>query len=345
MDSQSNKINLEKVCYEIPKAELHIHIEGTFEPELMFELAKRNNIQLPYQSIEEVKKKYEFNNLGEFLEIYYAACDVLITEEDFQDLMYSYLKKAFSQGLKYAEVFFDPQTHTKRGIAFKTIMNGLKRGIEKGKNDLNLEVNLIMCFLRDMSEEEAFKTLEEAMPYKNDILAVGLDSNEIDNPPEKFKNVFSKVKELGFRITAHAAEEGPHDNITKSIELLHAERIDHGIRITQSQETIKFVAERKIPLTLCPLSNYWLKGVPDLSKYQLREMIKENLLVCLNSDDPAYFRGYIGDNYLALLKSLNLNLEEIHLLASNSFRATFLLNEKKENYIETVDNYVKSLHN
>lgn len=336
---------LQKICYEIPKAELHIHIEGSLEPELMFEIAKRNNILLPYPTVEDVKKSYDFANLEEFLEIYYQAAKVLLYEKDFEDLMYNYIKKASSQGVKYTEIFFDPQSHTHRGVTFETVINGLKNGIKSVKKDFNFEANLIMCFLRDLTEEEAFKTLEQALPFKDSILAIGLDSNEIDNPPEKFKNVFEKVRELGFNVTIHSSQEGHSENIRKSVEILHAERIDHGIQITDNEDIMKLVADKRIPLTLCPLSNFKLKEVPSLETYKLKEILNFGIIACINSDDPAYFGGYIGDNYSVLLKNLNLTLEELITIAKNSFKASFLNKNKKDQYLKSVDEYVENLNN
>jgi adenosine deaminase len=336
-------ICLEKLCQEIPKAELHIHIEGTFEPELMFAIAERNQIDIPYKSVEEVREKYKFNNLQEFLDIYYSACSVLVKEEDFEDLIFAYITKAASQGLKYAEIFFDPQSHLPRGVSFETLINGLLKGIKKGKNIFQVECKLIMCFLRHLPQEDAFKTLKECLPYKNDILAVGLDSSEVGFPPELFTEVYAFAKELGFRLVAHAGEEGPCDYIRNAVNILNVERIDHGIRIVNDDKLLKQIGDIRIPLTLCPLSNEKLMCCPDLTKYPLRKLLENDLLVMLNSDDPAYFGGYIGDNYLALYKSLNLSYNEIVLLAKNSFKATFLSYSDKLKYVELIDQYLNTL--
>lgn len=340
MNNQEAGKDLEKICMHIPKAEMHIHIEGSFEPELMLEIAKRNNIKVPYNSIEEVKIKYNFKNLQEFLDIYYANCNVLLQQQDFEDLMYAYIKKASSQGLKYAEIFFDPQTHLKRGVNFETFMSGFKSAMKKGKEEFGVESHLIMCFLRDLPEVDALEVFKMALPFKSDILAIGLDSAEIGYPPELFKNVFALGKENGFRLCCHAGEEGPAENIRKAIEL-GIERIDHGIRVIDSDEIMELCKQIQIPLTLCPLSNLRLQVYPDLSKYPLKQFIQKNLLVMLNSDDPAYFGGYVGDNFVTTMKACGLTYDEIVHLAKNSFRASFMVEENKLKYIQSVDDYLK----
>jgi adenosine deaminase len=333
---------LKNLCYGIPKAELHLHIEGTFKPELILQLANRNNIKIPYESVEELRKKYIFHNLQEFLDIYYFACTVLIKEEDFSDLMYAYLTKAHSQGLVYAEIFFDPQSHTKRGILFETVLNGLKKGIERGKKEYGIEANLVMCLLRHLSEEEGLETLKQAESYKNDILAVGLDSSEVGNPPEKFKRLFHEASLQGYRLCAHAGEEGSHEYVSGALDELNAERIDHGYNSKDSADLLKRLAESRVPLTLCPLSNKKLMVCPDLTKYPLRLFLEENILATINSDDPSYFGGYIGDNYLEVAIALNLTKEEIVKLAKNSFEATFLTKERKDYYINKIYEFVEN---
>lgn len=341
MDCANHKEHLKSFAMGIPKAELHLHVEGTFEPELMFEIAQRNNVSLPYKSAAEIKEKYNFSNLQDFLDIYYEACSVLKKEEDFRDLAYAYFKKAHTQGLKYVEMFFDPQTHTKNSLPITIVVNGLKQAIVDAKRNLDIEAQLVPCFLRHLSEEDAFETLEDLTPYKSDsFVAFGLDSSEVGHPPSKFKNVFKSVKDLGLKVCCHAGEEGPSAYIKEAIEELDIDRIDHGIRITEDEELMKLVADRQIPLTLCPLSNEKLKAFPDLSKYELRRMIDIGLLVCLNSDDPAYFGGYVGENYTVLIEKIGLTKEEIILLAKNSFRATFLTEAAKKVYIDQVDEYV-----
>ena len=339
-----NSIEHEKFCMEIPKAELHIHIEGSFEPELMFKIAKRNKIEIPFKSVEEIREKYNFKNLQEFLDIYYAACDVLKTEDDYEELVYEYLKKSFTQGLVYCEIFFDPQSHLPRGVSFETLINGLNKGREKGLKDFRIKSQLIMCFLRHLSENEAIETLEAALPFKESILAIGLDSSEVGHPPEKFTNVYKLAKEQGYRLCAHAGEEGTCQNIKKAIINLGVERIDHGIAIFNDLEYLKQIAslEKPIPFTMCPLSNYKLQVTPDLSIYPLRVALENNLMCTINSDDPAYFGGYVGDNFVALYKNIKLTYDEIIKLAKNSFLATFLDESEKKEYLERVDEYQKT---
>jgi len=331
---------LKNLCYGIPKAELHVHIEGTFEPELIFLLANRNNIKIPYESIEQLRQKYIFQNLQEFLDIYYFACTVLIKEDDFSDLMYAYLSKAHSQGLVYAEVFFDPQSHTKRGISFETVLFGLKKGIERGYKEFGIEVNLIMCLLRHLSEEEGLETLKEAAPYKNEILAIGLDSSEVGNPPENFKKLFQEASLQGYRLCAHAGEEGTHEYVSGALDVLSTERIDHGYNSKDSTDLLKRLAQSRVPLTLCPISNKKLMVCTDLTKYPLRLFLEENVLATINSDDPSYFSGYIGDNYYEVSAALNLTKEEIVKLAKNSFEATFLHQDRKNYYINKIDEFL-----
>jgi adenosine deaminase len=331
--------SLLELCYKIPKAELHLHIEGTFEPELMFKIAKRNNITLPYKSVEELKEKYKFKNLQEFLDIYYQGCNSLIHEEDFSDLAFDYLEHACPQGLKYAEIFFDPQSHLSRGISFKTIITGLKHGLDKGKEKYGFDYKLIMCFLRHLPEEDAIKTLQEAIPFKNDILAVGLDSSEVGFPPENFKNVYEMARKEGFQLVAHAGEEGPAEYIRNALDCLKIKRIDHGVRIIEDEQLVKRAAEEQIPLTMCPLSNQRLQVCPDLKNYKLKDMMDKGLLCTINSDDPSYFGGYIGDNYKAVVENLGLTKENVIQLAKNSFIATFLSEEEKKKYIEDINKY------
>ena len=335
-----NSQNIEEFCMNIPKAELHIHIEGTFEPELMFQIAHRNDINIPYTSIEEIREKYNFSNLQEFLDIYYSNCSVLINQVDFQELMYAYLKKASTQGLKYAEIFFDPQTHLNRGIKFDTFFSGFKLGMEKAKEDFGVETELIMCFLKDLPVEESIEVFNIALNYKNHILGIGFDSTEQGNPPEKFKEIFDLAKKNGLKLCCHAAEEGPAESVRKCIEL-GVERIDHGFNVIHSDEIMKLSAKVKIPFTLCPLSNLRLKVCLDLKNYPIRKFIENNLLVMLNSDDPAYFGGYVGDNYVAVMKSCRLNQDEVVLLAKNSFKASFLSDEKINEYLERIEEFVR----
>lgn len=319
----------EELINTIPKAELHLHIEGTFEPELMFRIAGRNGIKLKYNSVDELRKAYEFNNLQEFLDIYYTGASLLTTEEDFYDLTMEYLKKAATQNIVHTEIFFDPQTHTSRGVPFSTVINGIHAALEDGKKlkvkdyDRGISSHLIMCFLRHLSEYEASKTLREAIPYKDKIIAVGLDSSEVGHPPAKFRNVFEAALKEGFLTVAHAGEEGPAEYVWEAIDLLKVSRIDHGNRSISDSALINEIVRRGIPLTMCPLSNQKLKVQEDLTKHPLKEMMDRGVIVTVNSDDPAYFGGYLNENYLAISKALNLCEDDIKKLIENSFTGSF----------------------
>jgi adenosine deaminase len=312
----------------LPKAELHHHIEGSFETELMFHIAKRNAISIPYHTVEELKKAYSFGNLQDFLNIYYQGARVLQTEEDFFDLTYAYYLQAKEQNILHTEIFFDPQTHTERGVPFDTVIRGIHRAMDLARKQLGLSTELIMCFLRHLDEYSAFETLEKALDYKDFIIGVGLDSSELGNPPTKFKNVFAKAKKEGFKLVAHAGEEGPVDYIWDTMNHLYVDRIDHGNACLNDSKLVDFLMQKQIGLTLCPLSNYKLKVVEDLSKYPIKEMMNKGLLVCINSDDPAYFGGNLNKNYEVLVQKTHLSKEEITQLAINSFTASFLPNER-----------------
>ena len=326
----------------IPKAELHLHIEGTFEPELMFEIAHRNNIPINYQSVDELKKAYNFNNLQEFLDIYYAGTSVLIHEQDFYDLTWAYLTKVHAQNLVHTEIFFDPQTHTDRGISFDTVIQGIHNALIDGKDKLGISSQLIMCFLRHLVEAAAFETLEQALPYKNWIAGVGLDSSELGHPPSKFERVFSKAMDEGFITLAHAGEEGPAEYVWEAINLLKVSRIDHGNRSLDDDQLIKYIAEKQIPLTVCPLSNLELKVVEDLKDHPLLQLMEAGVMVTINSDDPAYFDGYMNENYIQISTALNFSKKQIAQLAKNSFKASFLPDKKKEKLISQVENYYQN---
>jgi len=326
----------------IPKAELHLHIEGTFEPELMFEIAHRNNIPINYQSVDELKKAYNFNNLQEFLDIYYAGTSVLIHEQDFYDLTWAYLTKVHAQNLVHTEIFFDPQTHTDRGISFDTVIQGIHNALIDGKDKLGISSQLIMCFLRHLVEASAFETLEQALPYKNWIAGVGLDSSELGHPPSKFERVFSKAMDEGFITLAHAGEEGPAEYVWEAINLLKVSRIDHGNRSLDDDQLIKYIAEKQIPLTVCPLSNLELKVVEDLKDHPLLQLMEAGVMVTINSDDPAYFDGYMNENYIQIATALNFSKKQIAQLAKNSFKASFLPDKKKEKLISQVENYYQN---
>ena len=333
--------DIEKFIAGIPKAELHLHIEGTFEPELMFEIAARNSIKLKYNSVDELRAAYNFNNLQEFLDIYYSGANVLIREQDFYDLTWAYLQKIHAQHVLHTEIFFDPQTHTQRGISFDTVITGIRRALEDGREKLGISYRLILSFLRHLSEADAFKTLEEALPYQSWITAIGLDSSEKGHPPTKFERVFTKARELGFLTVAHAGEEGPAEYVWEALNLLNVSRIDHGNRSLEDRSLIEELVKRQMPLTVCPLSNLKLKVVKDIRQHPLAEMLRKNLMVTVNSDDPAYFGGYINENYLAVAKALNLTAEQILLLAKNSFKASFLSETDKRGLIEKTDNYYR----
>ena len=331
--------SLEDFIARIPKAELHLHIEGSFEPELMFSIAQRNDIRIKYNSIEEVKQAYEFHNLQSFLDIYYEGAGVLITEQDFYDLTWAYLEKVHSQNVVHTEIFFDPQTHTCRGIAFATVINGIQRALDDANKKLGMSTMLIMCFLRHLDAVGAMRTLQQALEYKHLITGVGLDSSELDNPPSKFENVFAKAREEGFRIVAHAGEEGPAEYIWEAINLLKVERIDHGNRSLDDKELVKKIAEDQIPLTLCPLSNLELRVIRTLEDHPVKTMLEKGMLATIHSDDPAYFGGYLNENYLATAKAVGLTKKDIYTLARNSFTASFLDDEKKNMFIAQVDKF------
>ncbi len=321
----------------LPKAELHLHIEGAFEPELMFEIAGRNHIHLKYNSVEELKSAYDFNNLQEFLDIYYAGANVLIEEQDFYDLTWAYLKKIHSQNVLHTEVFFDPQTHTSRGIPFSKVISGIHRALEDGHKQLGISSRLILSFLRHLSEESAFGTLKEALPYKSWISAVGLDSSEKGHPPSQFERVFAKARAEGFFAVAHAGEEGPPEYVWEALNMLGVSRIDHGNRSLEDSLLIDELVKRKMPLTVCPLSNLKLKVVRDMGEHPLAKMLEKGMIATINSDDPAYFGGYVNENYLAVTEALNLSKDQLVQLAKNSFVASFLNDANKKSMIEKVD--------
>lgn len=325
----------------LPKAELHLHIEGSFEPELMFEIAQRNQIEIPYNSVEEVKQAYDFNNLQEFLDIYYAGANVLIHEQDFYDLTWAYLTKVASENVRHVEIFFDPQTHTERGVAFETVIKGIYDALQRGEKELGISFKLIMSYLRHLDEESAFKTLEQALPFKDWISAVGLDSSEVGNPPSKFERVFAKSRAHGFKTVAHAGEEGPAEYIWEALDLLKVTRIDHGNHSLDDDVLVAKLAELQMPLTLCPLSNLCLKVIDDLAKYPLREMMEKGMLVTINSDDPAYFGGYMNANFAAIAENLDLSKRELAALAKNGFAASWLSDEEKQNHFKAIDSYIE----
>tara|TARA_B110000037_G_scaffold222543_1_gene297920 strand:+ start:5713 stop:6750 length:1038 start_codon:yes stop_codon:yes gene_type:complete len=334
-----SKLSRKEFIYQIPKAELHLHIEGSFEPELMFEIAKRNELKIRFKSVEEVKEAYKFNNLQEFLDIYYEGAGVLIHENDFYDMTWAYLEKIHAENVLHTEIFFDPQTHTERGIAFETVFNGVYNALQDGEEKLGISFEIIMCFLRHLDEASAFKTLESALPFKDQIIGVGLDSGELGNPPSKFKNVFAKAIEEGFLTVAHAGEEGPAEYVWEALDLLNVTRIDHGNRSLEDSKLVERLAEEQMPLTLCPLSNLKLCVIKDMKDYPLLDMMFKNLMCTINSDDPAYFGGYLSANYLAVAEALDLDNEIIYQLAKNSFEASYLSDEEKDAMIQKVDDF------
>ncbi len=330
---------MNKFIQNLPKAELHLHIEGTLEPEMMFELAQRNKIDLPYKSVSEVKQAYNFEDLKSFLDIYYQGSTVLQTERDFYDLTWAYLQKAADQNVRHTEIFFDPQTHTDRGIAFETVYQGIYRALQDGKDRLGISSQLILSFLRHLTQEQAFATLEQALPYKDTMVAVGLDSAEQGNPPSKFEAVFNKARSQGFLSVAHAGEEGPPEYIWEAINLLSVSRIDHGVRSMEDPELLNYLADKQIPLTVCPLSNIELNVFNSMTKHNLKQLLDEGICVTLNSDDPAYFGGYVAENYQAAQSALNLTEKELYQIAKNSFQASFLPPETKFELIAELEDY------
>jgi adenine deaminase len=316
-----------------------MHLEGALEPELALAFAERNRMTLRFGSVEELRKSYQFTSLQSFLNLYYECTASLVTEQDFYDLTLSYLRRAAADGVRHAEVFFDPQSHTNRGVKFETVIAGICRALDLGKQQYGITSSLIMCFLRHLSAAAAMKTLEEALAFKDQILGVGLDSSEVGHPPMKFAEVFARAGEAGFHRVAHAGEEGPPDYIWQALDLLGAERIDHGVRALEDDSLIQRLATEEVALTVCPLSNVRLGVFPSISQHNLRRLIEAGLLVTINSDDPAYFGGYVGDNYIAAHEGLNLSREDIARLAANSFKASFLPAEQKHILLDELKSY------
>jgi adenosine deaminase len=320
----------------LPKAELHLHIEGTLEPELMFELARRNGVRLPYADAEAVRRAYRFSNLQSFLDVYYRACSVLLHERDFYELTAAYLARAREQGVRHAEIFFDPQTHTARGVAFETVVRGIGRALTEGRQ-LGISSHLIMCFLRDLPADDAMTTLEQALAHRDVIFGVGLDSAEAGHPPQKFREVFTRATSAGFRAVAHAGEEGPPDYIWQAIDLLGAERIDHGVRCLEDRRLVQRLGADRIPLTVCPFSNVKLRVVDTLEHHPLAKMLEHGLCATVNSDDPAYFGGYVGDNLAGVAQALRLDDDALAELARNSFKASFLDDAARARHLAELD--------
>ncbi|WP_293681871.1 adenosine deaminase [uncultured Phenylobacterium sp.] len=325
----------------LPKAELHLHIEGSLEPELMFELARRNGVALPFASVEEVRAAYAFSNLQDFLDIYYQGAGVLITERDFHDLAMAYFRRVATDGCRHVELFFDPQTHTDRGIAFSTVMDGLLAGMAEAERDLGITSSLILCFLRHLDEAAAFATLKAAEPYLDRIVGVGLDSSEVGHPPLKFARVFAAARAKGLKLVAHAGEEGPPEYVWEALDILDVDRIDHGNRALEDPALVKRLVHDGKTLTVCPLSNLKLRVVPSLKDHPLRTMLDLGLKATINSDDPAYFGGYLGQNWIQAADALELSLAELITLARNSFTGSFLPPEAVARHLAAIDAYAE----
>ncbi len=324
----------------LPKAELHLHIEGSLEPEQMFEFARRNGVKLPFASVEEVRAAYAFSNLQDFLDIYYQGAQVLLTTADFHDLAMAYFRRIAADGARHAEIFFDPQTHTDRGVPFAVVIEGLLSGMDEAEQTLGVTSKLILCFLRHLSEEAAFATLEQAKPWLDRIAGVGLDSSEVGHPPAKFAKVFAAARKLGLKVVAHAGEEGPPDYVYEALDLLEVDRIDHGNRALEDDALTERLVREGMTLTVCPLSNLKLCVVGDLTAHPLKRMLELGLRATVNSDDPAYFGGYLGQNWIETAEALDLSRDELIVLAKNSFTGSFLAPDEIARHLADIDAYV-----
>jgi adenosine deaminase len=326
----------------LPKAELHIHIEGSLEPELIFALARRNGLELPYASVEDLRAAYAFTDLQSFLDIYYAGASVLLHEADFFDMAWAYFLRAQADQVVHAELFFDPQTHTARGVPMSAVINGLSAACQKAQAELGISASLILCFLRHLSEEDAQATLDAALPFRGLLMGVGLDSSELGHPPEKFQRVFQRCRELGLRTVAHAGEEGPPDYIWQALQGLQVERIDHGVRCLEDPALVAELARQRTPLTVCPLSNLKLCVVPSLGHHPMKQLLDAGLCALVNSDDPAYFGGYLNDNFEQLVRALDLSEADVIALARNSFEASFVSDEERARLCALLDRALQS---
>lgn len=335
-------VNYAQFIRGMPKAELHMHLEGALEPGLAFAFARRNGLKLRFASVEEFRQALNFTGLQSFLDLYYEAASTLVEKRDFAELTSWYLRRAAEDNVRHAEVFFDPQSHTARGVAFPTVITGIHEALDSGQREHGVSSKLIMCFLRHLSEDEAFDTFEQALPFKEWIAGVGLDSGELGNPPSKFERVFARARREGFHLVAHAGEEGPPEYIREALDLLHVQRIDHGVRAIDDPALMKRLAGERIPLTVCPLSNIRLRVFPSMPRHDLKRLLDAGLAVTINSDDPAYFGGYAADNYIAAQAALGLDLDDLHRLAANSFDASFLPDERKRALRRELDNYVET---
>ncbi|ENS4970683.1 adenosine deaminase [Vibrio fluvialis] len=320
---------MKEFIQQLPKVELHLHIEGSLEPELMFDLAQRNQIAIPFSSPDEVRAAYQFSNLQSFLDIYYQGANVLIHEQDFFDLTWAYLLRCQQDNVMHTEIFFDPQTHTARGIAFETVINGITQALEKGQQELGISSQLIMCFLRHLSEADAMLTLQQALPYKDKIVGVGLDSSEQGHPPEKFQQVFRQAREAGFIAVAHAGEEGPALNIRNAIDLLGVQRVDHGVRCVEDAALVQELKQTRMPLTVCPLSNLKLKVFTEMEQHNIVDLLRQGLCVTINSDDPAYFGGYMTDNFMAVADAHPMSHQELAQFTLNAIEASLISDAEK----------------
>lgn len=326
----------------MPKAELHLHLEGTLEPELMFELAARNHVDLPYPDVDAVRAAYVFGDLQSFLDVYYAGCSVLQTADDFRDLTLAYARRAVADGVRHAEVFFDPQTHTDRGVPFAAVVEGITAGLDDAARDLGLSSQLICCFLRHLSADAAMATLEAALPHRDRITTVGLDSSEVGHPPSKFAPVFDRARAEGFHAVAHAGEEGPPGYIVEALDVLGAERIDHGVRCLEDPALVARLVDARVPLTVCPLSNVKLRVFDTLERHNLRALVDAGLVVTVNSDDPAYFGGYVGENYAQLAGAIGLDAALACRLARASLEAAFVSPAERRRLLDAHDAWVAS---
>ena len=332
---------LNRFIEAMPKAELHLHIEGTLEPEMMIALAQRNGIQLPYADVDAVRRAFAFGSLQDFLEVYYAGMSVLVTSRDFFDLAFAYLSRMHSQNVRHVEIFFDPQGHTARGVSFDTVLSGLVDALEHAKRDFGISSKLIMCFLRHLPEEEAFSTLKDACRCRDHIFAIGLDSSEKGYPPSKFSRVYREARQQGFVTVAHAGEEGPPAYVCEALDDLEVKRIDHGNRALEDPYLVQRLVNDQVPMTVCPLSNQRLQVCPDLTQHPLRRMLKSGLLVSVNSDDPSYFGGYLTENFIAIQSALDLDRSEIIQLGRNAFKSSFMTDAEKQSALDQFDNFVE----
>lgn len=330
---------MEDFIRALPKVELHLHIEGTLEPELMFKLAHRNKVQIPFDSVEEVHQAYQFSNLQDFLDIYYQGANVLLKEEDFYDLTWAYFEKMHQEHVRHAEIFFDPQTHTERGISFETVITGIRRAQQDTLTELGISSELIMCFLRHLSPQAAQATLEQAQPFKDWIIAVGLDSSEKGRPPELFEDVFRQARDQGYLTVAHAGEEGPADYVWQALQLLQSRRIDHGVRAMEDPQLMEYLVKNQVPLTVCPLSNIKLRVFSEMRDHNIKQMLAQGVCVTINSDDPAYFGGYMNANFLVAQRELGMTEQDLQQICRNAISAAFIDEDRKQALTSELEHY------